>query len=176
MGKMLKMWDMCLSKKKKRVGLSQKKKRKEESGSVANSLLLRTNNLDINFNQKKKKKQLSYKLATTRNTSHKQRRTKMEDVKEGLPHVFCSFKKVLASTQQTRLAREITRREVRKKKNSFSKLIRGHKLQRASRRKKQKEKLKKGLCFPIYRTNRFVYYGASQVLLFSSPLSPLSKN
>ena len=48
MGKMLKMWDICLSKKKKRVGLSQKKKRKEESGSVANSLLLRTNNLAIN--------------------------------------------------------------------------------------------------------------------------------
>ena len=53
MGKMLKMWDMCLSKKKKRVGLSPKKKRKEESGSVANTLLLRTNNLAINFNQKK---------------------------------------------------------------------------------------------------------------------------
>ena len=101
MGKMLKMWDMCLSKKKKRVGLSQKKKRKEESGSVANSLQQCTNNLAINFNPKKK--QLSYKLATTRNTSHKQRKTKMEDVKEGLPHVFCSFKKVLASTQQTRL-------------------------------------------------------------------------
>lgn len=55
--------------------------------------------------------------------------------------------------------REITRREVREKK-SFSKLIRGHKLQRASRRlkikNKLKEKLKKGLCFPIYRSNRFV--------------------
>ena len=56
---MLKMWDICLSKKKKRVGLSQKKKRKEERGSVANSLLLCTNHLAINFNPKKKKNNLA---------------------------------------------------------------------------------------------------------------------
>ena len=60
----------------------------------------------------------------------------MEDVKEGVPHVFCSFKKVLASTQQTRL--EKLHGEKLGKKNSFSKLIRGQKLQRASRRKNRK--------------------------------------
>ena len=61
----------------------------------------------------------------------------MEDVKEGLPHVFCSFKKVLASTQQTRLEK-LHGEKLGKKKNSFSELIRGHKLQRASRRKNRK--------------------------------------
>ena len=61
----------------------------------------------------------------------------MEDVKEGLPHLFCSFKKVLASTQQTRLEK-LHGEKLGKKKNSFSKLIRGHKLQRASRRKNRK--------------------------------------
>ena len=109
--------------------------------------MLCTNHLAINFNQKKKKKkQLSYKSATTRNTSHKQRKTKMEDVKEGLPHVFCSFKKVLASTQQTRLEK-LHGEKLGKKKNSFSKLIRGHKLQRASRRKNRKRSWKKACAF-----------------------------
>ena len=37
MGKMLKMWDMCLSKKKKRVGLSQKKEKKRREWFCSNA-------------------------------------------------------------------------------------------------------------------------------------------
>ena len=43
----------------------------------------------------------------------------MEDVKEGLPHVFCSFKKVLASTQQTRLEK-LHAEKLEKKKTALA--------------------------------------------------------